>query len=122
MDPLAAAWQKALKLLATQVNKPTYEAHLRPLRLASVSEAGEALLLAPHTSTREWIEKRHKDKLQEALRSVLGRTDVTVRLSLAPEVPGAGRAAQHGTAPRRTGTGPAETAGGQIGRALPRPK
>jgi hypothetical protein len=87
LDPCAAAWQQALNLLAAQVNKPTYEAHLRPLRLACVSEAGEALLLAPHASTREWIEKRHKDKLEEALRCVLGRSDVTVRLSLA--APGA---------------------------------
>jgi chromosomal replication initiation ATPase DnaA len=79
---LAAVWNRVLELLAGRVNKPTYEAHLRPLVLAEVTEAGGVLLLVPHAATREWIEKRHLPAIQEALVKALGRP-VTVQLCLA---------------------------------------
>jgi len=81
-DLLAAAWHHALRLLADRVNKPTLEAHLRPLVLAHMSDDGTALLLAPHASTRDWIEKRHLPAVADALAEVLGRP-VTVALRLA---------------------------------------
>jgi hypothetical protein len=84
--PLAATWNQTLDLLAGRVNKPTLEAHLRPLVLDSVDEDGTVLLLAPHASTRDWIEKRHLPAVTEALGHVLGHT-VTVRLRLAKELP-----------------------------------
>lgn len=84
LDPLAAAWRDALALLAGRVNKPTYETHLRPLRLSSVE--GDAVeVLAPHAATRDWIEKRHLPTVQEALSEVLGRK-VVVRLRLDKEL------------------------------------
>jgi hypothetical protein len=79
---LAAAWRRALGLLASRVNKPTLEAHLRPLVLASVEDDGTVLLLAPHASTREWIEKRHLPAIQEVLSQLLGRS-VVIHLRLA---------------------------------------
>jgi chromosomal replication initiation ATPase DnaA len=40
------------------------------------------LLLAPHASTREWIEKRHLPAIQEVLSQLLGRS-VVIHLRLA---------------------------------------
>jgi hypothetical protein len=83
--PLAALWHHALGLLADRVNKPTLEAHLRPLVLASVEDDGTALLLAPHAATRDWIEKRHLPAIQDALAEVLGRPVPDLRLRLAAD-------------------------------------
>jgi len=96
-DPLIAVWDRALGLLAGRVNTPTLETHLRPLRIASVDEDGAALLLAPHESTRDWIEKRHLPAITEALGEALGRP-VTVRLRLVKEF-----LAESGAAPPRPG-------------------
>lgn len=81
-DSLAAVWNQALGLLAGRVNKPTLEAHLRPLRVASIADDGSVLLLAPHAATRDWIEKRHLPSVVEALGEVLGKS-VTVCLRTA---------------------------------------
>jgi hypothetical protein len=94
--PLAALWHRALDLLACRVNKPTLEAHLRPLVLASVGDDGTALLLAPHAATRDWIEKRHLSAVAEALTEALDRP-VTVQLRTV--------AAQAVTRSRHDGTG-----------------
>ena len=77
--PLATLWSRALDVLSGRVNKPTLEAHLRPMRLASIADDGTVLLLAPHASTRDWIEKRHLPVVTEALTEALGRP-VTVHL------------------------------------------
>jgi len=77
--PLAVLWSRALDVLSGRVNKPTLEAHLRPMRLASIGDDGTVLLLAPHASTRDWIEKRHLPAVTEALGEALGRP-VTVCL------------------------------------------
>jgi len=52
------------------------------MRLASVADDGAVLLLAPHASTRDWIEKRHLPAVTEALGETLGRpVRVTLRLA-----------------------------------------
>jgi hypothetical protein len=95
-SPEATLWRRALDLLACRVNKPTLEAHLRPLVLASVAEDGTALLLAPHAATRDWIEKRHLPVVAQALAEALDRP-VTVQLRTV--------AAQAVTRSRHDGTG-----------------
>ncbi len=83
-DPLAALWRDVLERLAHRVNKPTLEAHLRPLRIASIADDGVVVLLAPHAATRDWIEKRHLPSVAEALKEVLSRS-VTVHLRTSGE-------------------------------------
>jgi hypothetical protein len=78
-EPLAVAWQEALLLLADQVSKPTFEAHIRTLRPVAVSEDNKVSLAAPSVFTRSWIEKRHVPAIANALSARLGQT-VTVCL------------------------------------------
>jgi chromosomal replication initiation ATPase DnaA len=78
-------WRQVLGLLSGRVNKPTLEAHLKPLHVVTVEEDGTVLLLAPHASTRDWIEKRHLPAVQEALSTALGRP-VAVHLRLAKDL------------------------------------
>lgn len=78
-EPLTVAWQEALLHLAEQVNKPTFEAHIRTLRPVSLSESGEVLLQAPSDFTRSWIEKRHLPAIQAAFTTAL-KQETTVKL------------------------------------------
>jgi chromosomal replication initiation ATPase DnaA len=73
------AWKEALLLLADQVSKPTFEAHIRTLRPVGVSEDNEVSLAVPSVFTRSWIEKRHVPAIANALSVRLGRA-ITVCL------------------------------------------
>ncbi|HVK06064.1 MAG TPA: DnaA N-terminal domain-containing protein [Armatimonadaceae bacterium] len=78
---LCAAWSEALKALEAQVNRPTFEAHLKPLRpLALDEETGQVELLCPSQFAREWLDKRHREAIEEALGAALGRA-ASVRLT-----------------------------------------
>jgi hypothetical protein len=82
-DPLAEAWRDALAILSGQVLKPTFETHLRPLRLLSLDEGGKAQLLVPSPFTYEWLFKRELPaKIEAALAEVTGLA-VRVELTLA---------------------------------------
>lgn len=79
-DPLQATWNVALSHLAEIVNAPTPNAHLKPTRLASVTdrEAVEhgkavAVLIAPTAFAKTWIEGHNKDAVEAALGEALGR-------------------------------------------------
>lgn len=82
-DPLSAAWQQALPILAGLVNKPTYEVHLQPLHPVRIEQHGgdgeTAVLAAPSAFSREWVAQRWSGHLAEALSAALGRI-VTVKL------------------------------------------
>ena len=77
---LCAAWTEALKALAAVVDRPTFEAHLKPLRpLALDEETGQVELLCASRFAREWLDKRYREAIEEALGTALGRP-VAVRL------------------------------------------
>ena len=78
-DPLQATWNVALSHLSTLVNPPTLAAHLKPMRLVSVTET-EAVLLAPSAFSRNWIEGRCKTEVEAALAEALGKP-VTVQIT-----------------------------------------
>jgi len=78
---LCGAWRQALKALETQINRPTFEAHLKPLRPLALDEpAGTVELLCPSHFAREWLDKRHRPAIEQALSAALGRA-VLVRLA-----------------------------------------
>ena len=81
---MADAWQQALGRLSRRINKPTFEAHIKTLHPASLSDSGEVVLVVPSAFTREWIAKRHLPDLVGALGEVIGGP-VTVHLRLAEE-------------------------------------
>lgn len=85
---LRRAWDRALRMLATRVNKPTFEAHIRtlkPLAMSELVEGGlprcEIVLGVPSAFTREWVEKRHAPLIQGLFEEILDR-DVRVSFSL----------------------------------------
>ena len=93
---LRRAWDRALRMLASRVNKPTFEAHIRSLRPVSLTEAeaGSAAALGPveitlgvpSAFTREWVEKRHASLIAGLLEEILDR-DVRLRFALLPKEP-----------------------------------
>ncbi|MBC8101924.1 MAG: chromosomal replication initiator protein DnaA [Cytophagales bacterium] len=97
---LRRAWDRALRGLATRVNKPTFEAHIRTLRPVSLAEEAEEnggppvciiTLGVPSAFTREWVSQRHGPLIQGLLEEMLDR-EVRVRFVL--------------TAREKTGTAP----------------
>jgi chromosomal replication initiation ATPase DnaA len=77
----------ALSHLSGLVNAPTLNAHIKPIRLVSVSEAvgetpGEAVLLLPSAFSRTWVETRCRAEIEAALTEALGRP-VTARFTVA---------------------------------------
>jgi chromosomal replication initiator protein len=89
---LRRAWDRALRSLASRVNKPTFETHIRAIRPVALSEqAGEGgrpvfevTLGVPSAFTREWVEKRHSTVIAGALEEILDR-DVRLRFVLSPK-------------------------------------
>ncbi len=81
---LRRAWDRALRLLATRVNKPTFEAHIRTLRPVSLTEDGEVTLGVPSAFTREWVEKRHAPLIKNLLEEILDK-DLRLRFLLLPK-------------------------------------
>ena len=86
-DPLQATWNVALSFLAEIVNAPTLNAHLKPMRLASVTDtehdsvvSAEAVLIAPTAFAKTWIEGHNRDAVEAALTEALGRP-VSVRIT-----------------------------------------
>ena len=84
---LRRAWDRTLRMLATRVNKPTFETHIRTLKPLFLSERmSEGRILCditlgvPSAFTREWVEKRHTPLIQGLLEEVLDRE---VRLQFA---------------------------------------
>ena len=78
---LCAAWSEALRALEGAVNAPTFAAHVRPLRPLSLDEeTGQVELLCASQFAREWLDKRHRPAIEEALSAALGRP-VAVRLT-----------------------------------------
>ena len=75
---LRRAWDRALRLLAQRVNKPTFETHLRSLRPRSLAQESDergrtvhsVTLGAPSVFTREWVEKRHAPLISQTLEEV----------------------------------------------------
>jgi chromosomal replication initiator protein len=91
---LRRAWDRALRGLATRVNKPTFESHIRTLRPLSLAEeprddgrSGPAIstvtLGVPSAFTREWVEKRHSPVIRGLLEEILDR-DIQLRFVIAP--------------------------------------
>lgn len=84
---LRRAWDRALRMLATRVNKPTFEAHIRTLKPLALHEPMvegrilcQVVLGVPSAFTREWVEKRHTPLIQGLLEEILDRE---VRLQFA---------------------------------------
>jgi hypothetical protein len=91
--PEEKAWAGVLAILAAQVqageiNQPTWHGHLIRLRLASLTETTEgvqAVIVAPSSFTREWVEKRHGERIRAALASVLKRDPETITIEFRGE-------------------------------------
>ncbi len=84
---LRRAWDRALRMLASRVNKPTFEAHIRTLKPLALNELMvegriicQVILGVPSAFTREWVEKRHTPLIQVLLEEILDRE---VRLQFA---------------------------------------
>ena len=106
---LRRLWNHALRLLATRVNKPTFEAHIRHLKPLALEETRVSLnqnsetiasshnelnqfkegvsfshtitLGVPSAFTREWVEKRHAGLIQGILEEILDQR-VQVKFAL----------------------------------------
>jgi chromosomal replication initiator protein len=85
---LRRAWDRALRQLSTQVNKPTFEAHIRTLKPLSMAEEQErdrpvtvVTLGVPSVFTREWVEKRHAALIASLLEEAIDR-DVRLKFVL----------------------------------------
>ena len=93
---LRRLWNHALRLLATRVNKPTFEAHIRHLKPLALEETKAETknelkegvffshvitLGVPSAFTREWVEKRHAGLIQSILEEILDQP-VQVKFTL----------------------------------------
>jgi chromosomal replication initiator protein len=85
---LRRAWDRALRMLATRVNKPTFEAHIRTLKPLALSElmtegrvVCQVVLGVPSAFTKEWVEKRHTPLILGLLEEILDR-EVRLQFSL----------------------------------------
>ena len=68
---LRKAWERTLRGLAGQSNKPTFENWLRPLK--PLSWDGRVVVLgAPSSFARNWVEKKYAQALREGLAQHLG--------------------------------------------------
>ncbi len=89
---LRRAWDRALRMLAQRVNKPTFETHLRGLKpLAFAEEANpngqvvrRVTVGAPSAFTRSWVEGRHAPLIREILEEIFDGA-VTLDFALIPK-------------------------------------
>jgi chromosomal replication initiator protein len=83
---LRKAWERTLRTLATQTNKPTYDNWLRPLK--PLSWDGKVVVLgAPSSFARNWVEKKYAQSLRDGLAQHLGQANVQLRFVIAtPDV------------------------------------
>ncbi len=96
---LRRAWDRALRTLATRVNKPTFETHIRairPLTLSELRESGISVyhitLAVPSAFTREWVEKRHSALISDVLAEILDQ-EVQLTFAISPRDSAKGTAA-----------------------------
>jgi len=83
---LRKAWERTLRDLSGQFNKPTFENWLRPLKPLSW-EGVVVVLGAPSSFARNWAEKKYTQVLQESLGQHLGRPGLQVRFVIStPDV------------------------------------
>jgi chromosomal replication initiator protein len=80
---LRRAWDRALRSLATRVNKATFEGHMRKLRPLALTEDGEVTLGVPSAFVREWVETRHATLIKSLLEEILDK-DIRLRFVLTP--------------------------------------
>ncbi len=83
---LRKAWERTLRSLASQVNKPTFDNWLRPLK--PLSWDGSVVVLgAPSPFARTWVENKYAQPLRNSLAALLGSPDLQVRFVVSkPEV------------------------------------
>lgn len=80
---LCGIWNGVLRRLSRSVNKPTFETHIRMLGLLALDkDAGTAQIAAPSAFSRQYIEGRHRQHLEEAFTAELGR-EISVTIVLA---------------------------------------
>ena len=78
-------WSEFLASVATLVNKQTFETWFKPMRLCSV-EGARVTIDCPSKFFVEWVSEHHSDKIQFALRQVIG-VDPQVALQNANDAP-----------------------------------
>ncbi len=75
---LRKAWDRTLRALASQFNKPTFDNFLRPLKPLSL-DGTIVVLGAPSAFAREWAEKKYAQILSASLAQFLDLPAVQVR-------------------------------------------
>jgi hypothetical protein len=78
-----AVWSSVMEILQKQVeageiNAPTFHGHLTKLRIVSITTDDDSVSVVLEAATawsRDWVEKRHTDRLRAVLGGVLGRAD-----------------------------------------------
>lgn len=76
---LRKAWEKTLRSLSSQYNKPTFDNFLRPL--TPLSYDGRVVVLgAPSAFAREWAEQKYAHTLRAQLATALDVSDLQVRI------------------------------------------
>jgi chromosomal replication initiator protein len=78
-------WSEFLASVATLVNKQTFETWFKPMRLSSV-DGSRVTIDCPSKFFVEWVSEHHSDKIQFALRQVIG-VDPQVSLQNANDTP-----------------------------------
>ena len=78
-------WSEFLASVATLVNKQTFETWFKPMRLNAVDGA-RVTIDCPSKFFVEWVSEHHSDKIQFALRQVIG-VDPQVALQNANDAP-----------------------------------
>jgi chromosomal replication initiator protein len=78
-------WSEFLASVATLVNKQTFETWFKPMRLSSV-DGSRVTIDCPSKFFVEWVSEHHSDKIQFALRQVIG-LDPQVSLQNANDTP-----------------------------------
>jgi chromosomal replication initiator protein len=83
---LRKAWERTLRTLATQLNKPTFDNWLRPLK--TLSWDGSVVVLgAPSDFARTWVENKYAQTLRASLAQLLDSPNLQVRFVISkPEV------------------------------------
>ena len=83
-EAVHSLWETALSAIEAQVNKPTFEGHMRSLRPIGFEGGDETetfVLLVRSAFNREWVEKRHSQTIATAVSDACGR-NVAVRFTL----------------------------------------
>ena len=82
---LQQAWERALQILATQVNRPSYESWIKPIEPLSF-EGGIVTLGTGSRFAKHWLESKHLKLIRGILASYLGdELEVKVSLTDSPE-------------------------------------